>query len=527
MRCAFVFLLASALTAQIRSLTANADGSELQFVSNYGTPADPARLNRLYTYAPGQPLELFRAADPYVAIQPQAPLLSADGRTRGMVTYSPCFGSCMLYIPRTGVALTRNGKTFEYKAQGVTQRLSRNGRWLFDAGFPNLSARLIDIDTGATTTLPATNPLNAVNAVADNGALLTTAEDNPSAVTLIAGTTRTTFALPDVVLSAAIIPDGKRLFALTKYTLYELNPLRELYASATPLVDFSLSTVGDMILVHDGRQVIRVAPGAASAIYESPEPIQELLLTDDGQSFFVLTRFNRLTRVTNNVAAELYPPFPGLARQTSSGAVPGSLVRLSDGPFPEELTVTVQGREFPKVARTEDSYEVQIPWDFPVQATNSFLITRPGSPFAISDNLNLQRDPVATIYTIAYEADAKAVQQDFQSLISPANPAPAGSLIHFWLTGLGPLDRALRSGEPGPVDVPAKPLAPFACYILQGDAVRGLELPFAAYAPGLVGVYQVDAVIPADWPAGQSSLTCAVGQNPPVSYANLYIRRPD
>jgi len=27
-------------------------------------------------------------------------------------------------------------------------------------------------------------------------------------------------------------------------------------------------------------------------------------------------------------------------------------------------------------------------------------------------------------------------------------------------------------------------------------------MPFIAYAPGLLGVYQVDLVIPADWPAG-------------------------
>jgi uncharacterized protein (TIGR03437 family) len=37
---------------------------------------------------------------------------------------------------------------------------------------------------------------------------------------------------------------------------------------------------------------------------------------------------------------------------------------------------------------------------------------------------------------------------------------------------------------------------------------RGLELPFVAYAPGMIGVYQVDVTIPADWPAGEHLLTC-------------------
>ena len=78
MKYALLLVAATALQAQISSLTTNADGSELQFVSNYGTPADPARVFRLYSYSPGAPTALFRAADPYTAVQPLAPLLSAD-----------------------------------------------------------------------------------------------------------------------------------------------------------------------------------------------------------------------------------------------------------------------------------------------------------------------------------------------------------------------------------------------------------------------------------------------------------------
>ena len=219
MRYVLVFLAADALPAQISNLATNADGSELQFLSTYGTPADPVRLSRLYAYTPQAPLELFRAADPFLAIQPQSPLLSADGQTRGMVTYSPCFGSCMIWIPRNAVTLTRNGRPFAYKAQGVTQRLSRNGRWLFDAGFPNLAARLIDIDSGATTALPPFNPLHPVYAITDYGALLTNAVDNRNAITLVTASARTEFPLPEEVVSAAILPNGQKLFALKQSAL--------------------------------------------------------------------------------------------------------------------------------------------------------------------------------------------------------------------------------------------------------------------------------------------------------------------
>ncbi len=300
------------------------------------------------------------------------------------------------------------------------------------------------------------NPLHAVYAVADDGTLLTNAVDNPNAVTLITANTKTEFPLPDKVLSAAILPDGQKLYALTQTTLYQLNPLREIYTSATPLTGFSPSANGNEILVHDDRQVTLLT---ANQTYESPDPIQEVLLAADGQTFFVLTRFNRLTRVTNGVPTELYPPFPGVVQQSSAGAVPGSLLRLSGGPFPEELTLTVEGREFPRIDSSIYSYEVQVPWDFPVETANRYLLTRPSSPFALSGGIFLQRGPIAAIYTVASQYnqtdEAKAVQADFQSLITPENPAPAGSAIHFWLTGLGPLDQELATGQPGPSGPPA------------------------------------------------------------------------
>jgi uncharacterized protein (TIGR03437 family) len=538
MKYAFVLFSATVLQAQISNLTATATGSELQFISTYGTPADPARRLRHYAYSPGTALPLFRADNPYIAIQPFAPILSDDGQTRGLITYPSCFSpSCAFRVTPVTIDMVRNGKSIQITTQGFNIRVSRNGRWIF---YPN---RFYDVDTGATTNLPSVSPLHPTHSIADDGTFITSTLISAFPVTATLPNLKALrifenarpepvieVGFPDVLLSAAISQNGQNLFALTKNTLYAIDRQthtpREIYTSEVPLIAFSLSSSGNELLLHNGQQAILFTNGIPTQIYNSPVPIQELLLTADGQSFFILTRFNRLTRFTNGVPAELYPPFPASARQSSAGAVPGSLLRLSGGPFPQDLTITVNSREFPKIASTRDTCEVQIPWDFPVQSTDSFLITRPGSPFAIADNLTLQRDPVAAIYTFDQTTEAKAVQQDFQSLISADNPAPAGSTIHFWLTGLGPLDQPVNTAQPGPADPPAKPLAPFACYIIQNNLVRGLQIPYFAYAPGLLGVYQVDAVIPADWPIGQSQLTCAVSQNPPVSAANIYIRPP-
>ena len=52
---------------------------------------------------------------------------------------------------------------------------------------------------------------------------------------------------------------------------------------------------------------------SSNQIYESPDPIQEVMLSGDGRTFFVLTRFNRLTFFNDTATTEIYTPFPGLA----------------------------------------------------------------------------------------------------------------------------------------------------------------------------------------------------------------------
>ena len=88
-----------------------------------------------------------------------------------------------------------------------------------------------------------------------------------------------------------------------------------------------------------------------------------------------------------------------------------------------------------------------------------------------------------------------AAQADFGSLVTIENPVPAGSIIHSWVAGLGPLNRPLATGEKGPSDPPAAPLAPLACYIGGQDnkpATRGLHVPTVIYAPNLAGVWVCD-----------------------------------
>lgn len=533
---ALVPLLALTLNAQISNLATNADGSELQFASQYGLKGepDPALASRIYRYVPGAPEVLARAANTADA-RPAAPYISDDGQTRGWFLFRPCRpsgGPCMIPRPGGGLVLTRKGETKEYFGEAL--RLSRNGRWLFDSGFPNFSpgTTLTDLDTGAVTRFNNLYPLHPTHAVADDGTIVTSLPGPFPGLypgdsnTIRVSQPNTDITLPDVVRSAAIAPNGRKLFVLTSAKLYEIDRetlnRREIYTSEEPLVQFSLSAEGDRFLLQTANKALLI--DTARTLHTFNGPITEVLLSPDGQTAFAIATPNRVIRIKDGEEQELYGPFTTQARQSSFGAFPGSLVRLSGGPFMENQTLTIQGRDFPVVAIGETTYEAQIPWDFDRNAGNQFTLSSPDSPFAISDRISFNADPIPAIYTDYPGSTAKAAQKDFSSLVTSENPAPAGSTIHIWLTGLGPLDRPLATGERGPVNEPARPLVPIACYILnEHNPPRGLEIPFIAYAPGLLGVYQVDLVIPTGWPAGPAALSCRLSDGYSGSAATTYI----
>jgi uncharacterized protein (TIGR03437 family) len=222
---------------------------------------------------------------------------------------------------------------------------------------------------------------------------------------------------------------------------------------------------------------------------------------------------------------QLYAPFPTRANRFGGSALPGSLLQYIGSGFAPDMRLAVEGVHFPLLESEPSSFKVQVPWDFTldsapinsVQLSSGLSITRPGSPFLLRSPFVLDTLPQPRLVTQFdpngnNSVDVAALFQDFSGFVSQASPAPAGSTIHMYLTGLGPLDRPLKTLEPGPSDPPARPLAAIACYIRDRDfqsPARGLVLPFVAYAPGLVGVYQVDATIPEDWPAGQQTISCA------------------
>jgi uncharacterized protein (TIGR03437 family) len=99
------------------------------------------------------------------------------------------------------------------------------------------------------------------------------------------------------------------------------------------------------------------------------------------------------------------------------------------------------------------------------------------------------------------------LNQDF-SLNTATNPAAAGSIIQIFATGLGPVDPPVAAGRPAGSDPPSRTLAA-PVVLINGVAA---DVLFSGLAPGFVGLYQVNARVPAATPAGAAvSLQIQIG----------------
>ena len=81
-----------------------------------------------------------------------------------------------------------------------------------------------------------------------------------------------------------------------------------------------------------------------------------------------------------------------------------------------------------------------------------------------------------------------------------SEPAAAGTVVSIYCTGLGQTEPAAASGEAGP----ASPLAAVRTAVSVTIGGQPAKVSFAGLAPGLVGVYQINAEVPAGTQPGDA-----------------------
>jgi uncharacterized protein (TIGR03437 family) len=105
------------------------------------------------------------------------------------------------------------------------------------------------------------------------------------------------------------------------------------------------------------------------------------------------------------------------------------------------------------------------------------------------------------IFTMSATGSGQAAILNQDSTVnSPSNPAPRGSIVSVYMTGVGALNPFIADGSLGPLSPPfPKPMAAVSAIIGSVNA----PIKFVGQAPGLIaGATQVNVQIPQNAPVG-------------------------
>jgi uncharacterized protein (TIGR03437 family) len=134
----------------------------------------------------------------------------------------------------------------------------------------------------------------------------------------------------------------------------------------------------------------------------------------------------------------------------------------------------------------------QVPWELAGRLDTTITATEDGRSTA-PHLLKLAKYAPGIFTTNGGSAGQGAILDGNYRLVDPSNPAVAGStVVQIYCTGLGPVTNQPATGSPSPNN-------PLSTTIGQPSVIIGGALAnvvFSGLAPGAVGLYQVNALVP-------------------------------
>jgi uncharacterized protein (TIGR03437 family) len=182
---------------------------------------------------------------------------------------------------------------------------------------------------------------------------------------------------------------------------------------------------------------------------------------------------------------------------------------FSSVPMPTMLdgtSVTFNGVAAPLFYVSSGQINAQAPFNMalgPVQ----IQVSRGGILSPVTTSISALYSPGIFVTNQQISQGAIVHNADF-SLVTTSNPARVGEYISIFATGLGPVNGSAVSGAAAP-SVP-----PFAPTVNSPIVMIGTSFAYVNYsglAPGYVGLYQVNALIPSGIPAGNQPLIVSIG----------------
>jgi uncharacterized protein (TIGR03437 family) len=242
-----------------------------------------------------------------------------------------------------------------------------------------------------------------------------------------------------------------------------------------------------------------------------------LVMLQDGSAFISLTS-SGVTVLPPTYAVSVAPPqitSVVSAADFKSPAAPGGLITVfgtalsptnqatSQIPLPTALAascLTVNGQPMPLIFVSPTQVNAQMPF----QAVGNVVMVV-HTPGGVSPNFNLTVQPTAPAVFLSGSAGPltdlpTVVRQSTNLLVTDSNPVRLGDMLIIYLTGMGAVSPLVPNGTPGPQNPPANAINP--PIVTLGGA--NLSVEYAGLAPGEVGVYQINAVVPPNAPQGAS-----------------------
>ena len=145
---------------------------------------------------------------------------------------------------------------------------------------------------------------------------------------------------------------------------------------------------------------------------------------------------------------------------------------------------------------------VQVPWELQGQTSAQIKINL---EFSKSNVITLPLTTVSPgIFEFANGGSTIAASLDESSaLVTTSNPAARGHIVQLFANGLGPVSNQPATGDPAP----SSPLAQTAVTPAVTIGGQNAVVQFSGLAPGFSGLYQVNAVVPANIGTGVQPLT--------------------
>lgn len=151
------------------------------------------------------------------------------------------------------------------------------------------------------------------------------------------------------------------------------------------------------------------------------------------------------------------------------------------------VTMTINNTAAPLLFGSNGQINAQVP--FEIQTGAGLLTLMQGGSVVGSTNFVVQA--AAPGLFLLGQGRAAVLNADF-SINSDAKPASVGSYIAAFMTGLGPVDNPVETGQAAS----ANPLSRVTSTVAATIGGQAATVLFAGLAPGFAGVYQVNLTVP-------------------------------